>query len=233
MRPIYIHEEIDVIGAHRADYMAHMTSGWDADARGERGMRCFGVWATVGSTGRWPTVVNMWELDGWEGLAANFAHELSHDSLQDPTLARWWSAAAELRSGGRDRILLPADYSPSIEALCAELPPAVCHLHQVVTLVHGRAGEYLSLLADEWLDTALAAGLGLTGAYRTAMVSDSEVIVVWSVPDWPRWAEVEQVLDRSSAVDRWRERTADLVLSDRRTLLCAAPLSPLRTGRQP
>src|SRR4051794_2516403 len=55
----------------------------------ERNMTCFGVWGTVGSTGRWPEVVNLWELDGWDGLAANFAHEFSAASLQDDSLAKW------------------------------------------------------------------------------------------------------------------------------------------------
>ena len=54
-------------------------------------MLCYGVWATVGSTGRWPEVVNLWELDGWDGLAANFAHEFSAGRTQDPSLAEWWA----------------------------------------------------------------------------------------------------------------------------------------------
>ena len=89
---IYIHEFIDIIGHNRARYMHHMTANWCPTARDERNMLCFGVWGTVGSTGRWPEVVNMWELDGWDGLAANFAHELASPTLQDPALAEWWAA---------------------------------------------------------------------------------------------------------------------------------------------
>ena len=49
-------------------------------------MNCFGVWATVGSTGAWPQTVNMWELNGWKALAANFEHGnddfvTDHDAL--------------------------------------------------------------------------------------------------------------------------------------------------------
>jgi len=36
-----------------------------------------------------------------------FTHEFNHGSLQDPSLAAWWSVAADLRGGGRDRILVP------------------------------------------------------------------------------------------------------------------------------
>ena len=69
---VYIHEFIDIIAHNRARYMHHMTANWCPTARAERNMLCFGVWGTVGSTGRWPEVVNLWELDGWPGLVGNF-----------------------------------------------------------------------------------------------------------------------------------------------------------------
>jgi hypothetical protein len=112
---IYIHEFIDIIGHNRARYMHHMTANWCPVAREERNQLCFGVWGTLGSTGRWPEVVNMWELDGWDGLAANFAHEISRPTLQDESLAQWWAVAAELRRGGVDRIIVPEPWSPTIE----------------------------------------------------------------------------------------------------------------------
>jgi hypothetical protein len=52
-------------------------------------------------------------------LAANLAHELASPSLQDPSLAEWWAAAAELRRGGVDRILVPEPWSPTIAELTA------------------------------------------------------------------------------------------------------------------
>ena len=76
--------------------MHHMTANWCPVGRRERNMNCFGVWATVGSTGAWPQVVNLWELNGWKGLAANFEHELVGRGAQDPSLAEWWSVAVDL-----------------------------------------------------------------------------------------------------------------------------------------
>ena len=81
---VYIHELINIRGQNRAKYMHHMTANWVPVAIAERNQLCFGVWGTVGSTGNWPEVVNMWELDGWDGLAANFAHEFSHASAPGP-----------------------------------------------------------------------------------------------------------------------------------------------------
>ena len=72
---VYIHELIDIIGANRARYMHHMTANWCPTAREERNMSCFGVWGTVGSTGRWPEVVNLWELEGWDGLPRRLLDE--------------------------------------------------------------------------------------------------------------------------------------------------------------
>ena len=48
----------------------------------------------VGSTGRWPQVVNLWEYQSWESLARNFETELVGGGLQDPELAGWWAEAA-------------------------------------------------------------------------------------------------------------------------------------------
>ena len=131
---IYIHEFIDVIGHNRARYMHHMTANWCPTARAERNMLCFGVWGTVGSTGRWPEVVNLWELDGWDGLVASFGHELASPSLQDPALAEWWGRAAELRRGGVDRIVVPEQWSPTIEELTAAGVKGAVYAHELVTV---------------------------------------------------------------------------------------------------
>src|SRR5690606_37764322 len=87
---IYIHEFIDIIGHNRANYMHHMTANWSPIAQKERNQLCYGVWGTVGTTRRWPEVVNMWEEDGFDGMASSFRHEFNHPTLQDPALAAWW-----------------------------------------------------------------------------------------------------------------------------------------------
>ena len=81
MGKVYIHEYIDIIGHNRARYMHHMTANWCPIAREERNQLCFGIWGTVGSTGRWPQVVNLWEYEDWSAMAANFEHEFEHQAL--------------------------------------------------------------------------------------------------------------------------------------------------------
>jgi hypothetical protein len=229
---IYIHEFIDIRGQHRAQYMHHMTANWVPVAIRERKQKCFGVWGTVGSTGRWPEVVNIWELDGWDGLAANFDHELSHASLQDPSLAAWWAQAAEFRRGGVDRILVPAPWTRPIDELIADGVRGVTYAHELVTLPAGRAHEYLDALRDVGRASVERLGLTLVGAFEVAMISDSECIVIWAIPDWATWTAFEQA-QRGEQMKPWRDALADLKVTWRRSLLIDAPLAPLRIGRQP
>jgi hypothetical protein len=227
---IYIHEFIDIIGHGRARYMHHMTANWSPIAQEERGQLCYGVWGVVGSTGPWPAVVNMWEEDGWGGLAASFGHELSHAELQDPKLARWWSAAAELRSGGFDRLLIPAPWSPTIDDLCASQAGGVAYAHDQVSVAPGQAGSFLELARDEAGSHYEKHGWQLIGAWETALRNDDEAFLLWSIPNWRQWSDGEAAFRANSS---WRTRQREAVTDFKRIILVDAPLSPLRTGRQP
>jgi hypothetical protein len=230
---VYIHEFIDIVGPNRAKYMHHMTANWCPVARDERNQLCFGVWGTVGSTGRWPEVVNLWELDGWAGLVANFEHELSHASLQDPSLAAWWAEAAEFRRGGVDRILVPESWTRPIDDLVAAGVRGELYAHELVTVPPGRAPRFLDAVHDDGLGAMTELGAENVGAFRVAMVNDSECILIWALPDWSTWAELEQAWLGPGPLDAWRDLTLDLGADWRRTVMVDAPLSPMRIGRQP
>jgi hypothetical protein len=231
---VYIHEFIDIIGHNRARYMHHMTANWCPVARDERNQLCYGVWGTVGSTGRWPEVVNMWELDGWDGLVDNFAHEFTHATLQDPSLAEWWAVAASLRRGGVDRIVVPEPWTRSIDELVADGVRGELYAHELVTLPAGTATEFLTAVRHVAVPAHEQLGAQLVGAFRVAMVNDSECLVLWALPDWSTWAEIEQAwLADDSPLAGWRRTTQAMQADWRRTLLVDAPLAPLRTGRQP
>lgn len=234
---VYIHELIDIIGHNRARYMHHMTANWVPVAIEERNQLCFGVWGTVGSTGRWPEVVNMWELDGWDGLVGNFAHELGHASLQDPALAEWWAVAASLRRGGVDRIVVPEPWTRSIARLIADGVRGDVYSHELVRVPAGAAPDFLAAFREQAAPALEAFDLDLVGAFRVAMVNDSEAVLIWAVPDWGTCARVEQAwLGQGPDADLlagWRKTTLDLGADWQRSLLVDAPLAPLRIGRQP
>jgi len=235
---IYIHEFIDIIGHNRSRYMHHMTANWCPVAREERNQLCLGVWGTVGSTGRWPEVVNLWELDGWDGLVGNFSHELGHPSQQDPSLAAWWAAAAELRRGGVDRIVVPEPWTRPVDELIAAGVRGELYAHELVTVPAGTAPAFLAAVHDHGVAAHAELGLDVVGAYRVAMVNDSECVLIWAIPDWATWATVEQAWlaasdEGSGPLGLWRSITLELGADWRRSLMVDAPLSPLRIGRQP
>lgn len=230
---VYIHEYINIIGANRANYFRHMTTDWGHIGRSERRQLCFGVWGTVGSTGRWPEVVNLWEYQSWEDLAENFSFETGSDTMQDKSLERWWLAAQQYRSGGFDRLLVPALYSPGIEQICEQKRiGAKVFLHEIVNVRPGSAQDYLALMEEHWLASAEELGLSLVGAFRTSMRNDSEVVLIWSMQEWSDWAKIQNA-EQAPVLKAWRDRSKDIALDWSGHLMCSAPASPLRTGVQP
>ncbi len=213
--------------------MHHMTANWCPTARDERDMLCFGVWGTVGSTGRWPEVVNLWELNGWDGLVANFAHELASPSLQDPALAKWWAVAAELRRGGFDRMSCPNRGArrsrSSPERACA----GVVYAHEIVRVPIGTVRAFLETLADVGRARARAARAALRRRVprrddqRHRGDRDLGASVVGSV------GRLRAGLGRFRSSRRGGPGSSTLNADVQRTLLVDAPLSPMRTGRQP
>ena len=236
---VYIHEFIDIIGHNRARYMHHMTANWCPVAREERNQLCLGVWGTVGSTGRWPEVVNMWELDGWDGLVGNFAHEFAHATPQDPSLAEWWAVAASLRRGGVDRIVVPEPWTRPVDdahrrrrARRASTPTSWSPSRPA------RRGEFLDALHERRRSPAHAE-LGLERGRRLSGWPWSTTPRHRDLGD-PRLGDVgggRAGLGRAATVRSARARggppRSTSVPTGSRSLLVDSPLSPLRIGRQP
>ena len=210
-----------------------MTANWCPVGRRERNMNCFGVWATVGSTGAWPQVVNLWELNGWKGLAANFEHELVGRGAQDPSLAEWWSVAADLRRGGVDRIVAPERWSPTIDELTKEGVRGEVYAHEFVRCPVGGARAFLDALAETGRPAVEELGLRCVGAFR---VRDGNRHGGNRDLGDPRSRHLGRVRARvwdRGALARWRHRLVALGTDVQRTLMVDAPLSPMRIGRQP
>ena len=244
---VYTHEFIDIRGAKRPQYMHHMTANWSPIAQEERHQLCFGVWGVVGTTDRWPRVINMWEEDGFPGLAAGLGHETGRPNMQDAKLEKWWNEAAGYRKGGFDRVMIPAPWTRTIEELNADGVRGEVYAHEMVTLAPGTAAAFLEIVRAEMVPAYAGAGLELVSAMRTSMRDESECILIWAIPSWPAWAKFElainkvsdpgdvEVLDEAAAkpLRDWQQRLYSQSRSFRRFLMLDAPLSPLRIGRQP
>ncbi|MET0882900.1 MAG: NIPSNAP family containing protein [Acidimicrobiales bacterium] len=230
---VYIHEFIDVIGHNRANYMHHMTANWSPIAQAERHQLCYGVWGTVGTTRRWPEVVNLWEEDGFDGLASSFRHEFNHPGLQDPSLAAWWAKASQFRRSGVDRVLVPAEWTDPIEDLCAKGVTGETYAHELMKVPAGTAWDVLERVREQAVPVHAEFGWILAGAWATAMCNDSEVLLLWAIPSWEQWGEFEKAQRTHAGITGWRRTASERVTDWDRFLLVDSPLSPFRTGRQP
>ena len=176
----------------------------------------------------------MWELDGLDGIAKGFALEGSGTGAYDPVLEKWWAKAAEFRRGGIDRIVIPAPWTSTIDELLAAGVSGTCYAHELVTVHPGATTELLDRVRDRGVAVYEALGWELVGAYRVAMANDDECVLIWAIPTWADWVRGEQAnLAADSTVTHWRRSLDDIVTDWQRILMVDAPLSPLRTGRQP
>lgn len=229
----YIHELIDIRGTHRADYMQHMAANWSPLAQEQRRQLLFGMWAVLGSTGHWPQVCNIWEEPGLDGLARSFGNETVGRGLQDPQLERWWNKAAEFRSGGFDRIVLPAPWMPTIEESVAAGTRANVFAHELLKCQPDTSFELLEVANSSARAAYDQFGWKLVGAWSTAMRDDDEAILLWALPDWQSWAVAEAAQRSDDRLLAWRSDARLMTTDWQRILLVAAPLCPFRTGRQP
>jgi hypothetical protein len=165
---LYLHEVIDIIGDGQQAYLETVGER-AAHSEAEGISRLVGSWKVIGSTNRWPRVVNLWEMADWQQWAESLERQFLPEK-KDPHLAPWWSAATKWRSGGFDRILEPATYS------------WVC-VHTIVRLGPGRRDAYLAALGDTLRPLLESRGLTLMGAYAVPMRSD-EAVVLWAAPDF-------------------------------------------------
>lgn len=230
---VYIHEFIDIRGHNRAKYMHHMTANWSPNGQEDRHQLCYGVWSLLGSTGLWPQVVNMWEEQGWDGLAASFAGEAVGVGAQDPKLVKWWAAAAAFRRGGTDRIMLAAPWARTIEELCADGVRGEVYAHELIKLRPGSSSDFLDRVRETGAAHLRPYGWELFGGFTTAMVNDDEALLLWAIPTWQQWAEGEKAHVADGDLVRWRSDMRDQVTSWQRVLLIDSPLSPMKIGRQP
>ena len=139
-----------------------------------------GTWQQSGSTGEWPRVVNLWEMAGFDGWAEILEYQYAGGRQPGP-LRSWWAKALEYRSGGVDRILEPAPWSPTRAELIERGTRGLATVQEVTTVRAGMVEHYLEAVASHWLPFAAARGLTLVGAWRTAM-RDTEAVLFWSLP---------------------------------------------------
>src|SRR2546426_241702 len=119
-------------------------------------------------------------MDGWAGWADILAYQYGPRPGQPPALRKWWTEATKYRSGGFDRILEPAPWSPTSDELVARGVRGHAFVQEIATCRAGAVDDYLEAVAHEWRPIAQQRGLTLAGAWRTAM-RDTEAVLLWCV----------------------------------------------------
>lgn len=197
---LYLHEVIDIVGTGQEAYLN--TVGERAAHSEREGLsRLMGTWKVIGSTNRWPRVVNLWEMDGWEQWAETLERQFLPEK-KDPELAPWWAKATQWRRGGFDRILEPTLYSPTRDQLRARKLAAWVCVHTIVRLMPGRRDEYLAAVGNTLRTLLEARGLVLMGAYSAPMRSD-EAVILWAAPDFRTLCAVYQNRTDDAAIAEW------------------------------
>jgi hypothetical protein len=178
-RNLYLHEVIDIVGEGAVPYMQQSVLGFKADTAADRGLELFGTWQVVGATGRWPQVVNVWELpDGWESWrrlceATNLRREANAE------LQQWWREAYQHRSGGVDRLLGAGPGCPSLRELVDGGVIGTLFVHELTKVPSGGAVEYLRAVEGVRAPVLVDHGHQLVGLWENVF-DDTEVCVLWA-----------------------------------------------------
>jgi len=210
---LYLHETIHIVGTGAEAYARHTGTR----RPGGPGGVLVGIWHQSGSTGEWPRVVNLWEMDGWDGWADILEYQYG-GARRPGELRRWWAEASKLRAGGFDRILEPAPFSPTRRELIARGRPARAFIQEIATLRPGTTGAYLDAVASRWLPVARRRGLALAGAYRTAM-RDTEAVLLWSLAGLRDYTRHLQDFWSARETCAWAEAAREWRTDYRETLL--------------
>lgn len=215
-RNLYLHELIDIVGEGAMRYMEH-TVGFNAEAASDRGLELVGTWYTMGSTGHWPQVVNLWEsVDGWSGWR-RLMEATNLGRTRNPELVEWWQEALKTRTGGFDRLCGAAPGCPSLAELRADGVTGSVFVHEISEVRPGSALDYLAAVREARLPLLTDYGHALVGLYEVLM-TDVEVLTIWATDPAghealmraadtgsddriPRWHEQARAAGRT----RWRE----------------------------
>lgn len=204
-RNLYLHEYVDIVGEGAMRYMEH-TVAFDTDAAADRGLALVGTWYTMGSTGPWPQVVNLWEsVDGWSGWR-RLMEATNLRRTQNPELVEWWQEALKTRTGGFDRVLGAAPGCPSLRELGASGVSGSVFVHEISEVRPGAALDYLASVRELRVPLLADHGHALVGLYEV-LLTDVEVVTVWAT-DPAGHESLMQAADEGTdeRIARWHEQ---------------------------
>ena len=218
--PLFLHEVIDIVGRGGRAYM-EQTVAFDADGTTSGGLELLGTWEVVGTTGRWPQVVNLWEIDGWDGWV-RLAQRTNVDKAANEQLAGWWDEAYQRRTGGFDRLMRGATGCPTKAELVAAGVSGSWFVHELSEVRPGAGADYLAATRAQRAPAMAERGVALVGLYDSVL-TDTEVCTVWATT-------LAAHTDLLRTGDPWATTARQWCTRWREELMTPGPRSPLAAG---
>ncbi len=175
-RPLYLYEHVDVLGQGAYEYMEHLKADPTEAMPGMTKLQ--GTFYTIGMTGRWPQVINIWDIPGgWEGFRLNI--DRLNLKRRKAFYEGWWDEAAKWRSGGFDRICVGVEGSPTTDEIRDRGVKGSLFVNELTQVRPGSGPEYLAAVREERLPLLREYGHVATGLYEVLM-NDTEVVTIWA-----------------------------------------------------
>jgi hypothetical protein len=175
---LYLHEVVDIVGEGAVPYMEHSV-GFKVDQAADRGLELFGTWYVMGSTGRWPQVVNIWEMAGGWADWRRLCESTNLRRQANAELASWWRKALEYRSGGFDRLMGAVEGSPTLDDVRGAGTKGTLFVHEISEVPPGGALDYLAAVRDERASLLADYDHTLVGLWEV-LLGDREVCTLWA-----------------------------------------------------
>ena len=228
-RNVYLHEVVDIVGEGAMPYMALTAERGASDASGGT-LALVGTWYTMGSTGRWPQVVNLWEcVEAWEGWR-RLMERTNLRRTQNPDLESWWRTALDVRTGGVDRLLAGAPGCPSLADLRGAGIHAPVFVHELSRCRAGAALDYLAAVREDWQPVLADYGHRVIGLYEV-LLTDREVVTVWATDPVSHGALQRATVEHTDErIPRWRIRAREFLTTWREELMTPHPATLLSAG---
>ncbi len=221
--PVYYHETIDPVRQpeKQFEYLDQMEKVISRINGSGSPMRNIAKWVTIWATGQWPEVVGFWEMADWQWFADYFnANRLFRDIPQD---------FYRYRTGGFDRVLIPASYCPTLDEVIERGLRAPVVLQETVHVAPGKSDAYLGALGDAGQAIATRdRGVRLFGAYLVALRNRTEVLNLWAFDDFDAYIRTEQHPSADPELARWRDKAYEYEVDHLGKLLCPTEFSALR-----
>lgn len=217
---VYVLERHDVIDAGRGALLEMLRDRWGPHLHERFGLEQVGLWATVGSTGRWPEAWSLTAAPSREAFAeamdgmypmearATYAYEI-------------WRHSLKVRRGGATHLLTVAVGDPA----GAQDHPAC--LLEVVQVRPGRRDDYHRAVVETLAPLNATRRIMMVASFDDVLVP-TRAFTLWSLPEWGAQQMPLTAADGSEAA-AWFERLDDLADDAYGFLLAPAPKTRLGT----